>query len=351
MKNGPHQAGAEAALVPAGIVNPRRLIRLILETIQFFDLDLSGLTVLTEAASGPYVVTPVIASLAGARKVLAITTDSRYARASEVIKQTRALELLCRARPAEISTRRARLPAAEADIVTNLGFVRPINSAFIARMKSSAVVPLMYEAWEFRPGDLDLEACRQRGIPVAGTNEDFPGLEVFAYCGWLALKLLFEAGIEIHKTGISIISSDNFGQVLKRRLELNDAKVTLALRCLPKVLRKCDVVIVADYAREGMIIGTGGDITVEEFARAAPHATVIQFVGQVDVQGLQKQGISVYPGIDLGPHRMAKTLADLGPRPVVELHTAGLKVAELLWKAKNGKPFGYRKWNSLIQPL
>ena len=34
-----------------GIVNPARLVKLIQDTIAFFQLDLSGLTVLTEAAS------------------------------------------------------------------------------------------------------------------------------------------------------------------------------------------------------------------------------------------------------------------------------------------------------------
>ena len=34
-----------------------------------------------------------------------------------------------------------------ADIVTNLGFVRPIDKRFISYMKSTAVVPLMFETW------------------------------------------------------------------------------------------------------------------------------------------------------------------------------------------------------------
>ena len=44
-------------------------------------------TVLTEAASGPYVVTRVIAALAGA-DVVAVTADSRYGRAVDVRRDT-----------------------------------------------------------------------------------------------------------------------------------------------------------------------------------------------------------------------------------------------------------------------
>ena len=45
-------------------LDPRRLIRLMSAAIGRCGLDLSGLTVLTEAASGAYVVTPVLAAMA-----------------------------------------------------------------------------------------------------------------------------------------------------------------------------------------------------------------------------------------------------------------------------------------------
>lgn len=79
----------------AGIPNPIRLKNLIREAIAFTELNLSGLVVLTEAASGPYVVTPVVAALAGADEVYGLTHDSQYASAKSVIAQTRALEKLC----------------------------------------------------------------------------------------------------------------------------------------------------------------------------------------------------------------------------------------------------------------
>src|SRR5215475_2518526 len=82
-----------------GISNPSRLVKLMRETIAFLELDLSDLVILTEAASGPYVVTPVIAALAGAKRVLALTRDSHYASAKTVIAQTRVLEALCGLNP------------------------------------------------------------------------------------------------------------------------------------------------------------------------------------------------------------------------------------------------------------
>src|SRR5690606_1365873 len=57
---------------------PRRLVPLMRAAIARCRLDLSGLTVLTEAASGAYVVTPVLAALAGAARVIAVTRTTRY---------------------------------------------------------------------------------------------------------------------------------------------------------------------------------------------------------------------------------------------------------------------------------
>ena len=171
---------------------------------------------------------------------------------------------------------------------------------------------------------------------MIGTNESYPGLDVFAYCGWLALKMLFDAQIEVHKSRLLVVSSDQFGPVIAERLAQAGAAVRLlaSLADIGAADLPADALIVADYARQDMIIGPGGDVTAAELAAACPGAAVIQFVGQVDAAGLTAAGVHVYPGSELGPRRMALTLAGLGPRPVIELHAAGLKVGELAARAR-----------------
>lgn len=335
-------------LQQSGIQNPQRLEKLIRNTIDFIKLDLSGLTCVTEAASGPYVVTPVIASLAKAKHVIALTRCSPYATVDEVINQTRALESLCKVdRAIEIYTNRPHEIFGRADIITNLGFVRPLNKEIISLLKPTAVIPLMCETWEYRSGDLDLDACRSRGILVAGTNEEYPGLNVFSYSGWLCLKMLFDAQIEVHNCRLAIVGSDKFGKVIERRLTCCGADVTLMPRFDIALLGRMDAVIIADYTREDEIIGSKGDVTPLQVASVNPAVSIIQFAGQIDIDGLRKQGIFVYPGSPLPPYRMMKTLANLGPRPVIELHTAGLKVGEYLIKSRSTKPI----FDKLIQPL
>lgn len=344
---------AQSVLRAAGIRNPSRLVNLIEHTITTLHLDLRGFTIVTEAASGPYVVTPIIAALANADRVLALTRDSRFASADQVIEQTNALANLCGvSNSIQIATERRMDFFAEADIVTNLGFVRPIDARTIAVMKSGVVVSLMHDSWEFRPGDVDIDACRAHGIRVSGTNEDFPGLDIFSYCGCLCQKLLFDAQIELHKSKVVIVSSDKFGLVIVDYL----AKCGCDAYLVPKAsdlvnLHDLDALVIADYTRDDLILGKGGELEPEILMRCAPGLTIIQFAGLLAVDELQAAGLTVYPGIHLEPHRMAVTLAGLGPRPVVELHAAGLKVGELVAKQFRGQSINNDPYFQLVQHI
>jgi hypothetical protein len=66
------------------------LINKLVKRVKALDLNLKGKTVLTEAASGPYVVTPVLAALAGA-KVFAYSKTTRYGTIEEIFANTRKL--------------------------------------------------------------------------------------------------------------------------------------------------------------------------------------------------------------------------------------------------------------------
>lgn len=62
----------------------RNVIKSIEERIIATQLDMTGLNILTEAATGAYCVTPVIAAMAGAKSVVAYTKDSRFGSINDV---------------------------------------------------------------------------------------------------------------------------------------------------------------------------------------------------------------------------------------------------------------------------
>ena len=93
-------------------------------------LDLSDTVVFTEAASGAYTVTPVLAAMAGAVQVLALARSSRYGTVEDVARAT--IDLARKAGVADrvkIITEKRPDIIARADIVPNSGHLRPLDSA------------------------------------------------------------------------------------------------------------------------------------------------------------------------------------------------------------------------------
>ena len=86
---------AQAAPVHAPAVGtaqhaPGGLVGKVLRAVAELELDLGGRVVVTEAATGAYVVTPVLAALAGA-EVHACARATRHGTVAEVVRQTHAL--------------------------------------------------------------------------------------------------------------------------------------------------------------------------------------------------------------------------------------------------------------------
>src|SRR4051812_9354328 len=160
------------------------LINKLRERVESLDLNLKGKVVLTEAATGPYVVTPVLAALAGA-KVYAYAKNTRYGEVHEVFDNTKKvyenleddsldINFICNVTPDII---------AQADIITNSGHLRPLDAEKLQYAKDDVAIPLMYEAWEWRDADMDINYIRKRGFKIGATNERHPEVDVFNFLG------------------------------------------------------------------------------------------------------------------------------------------------------------------------
>ncbi len=315
---GPAQPGLDA----------RRLVRLMAAAIDRCQLDLSHATVLTEAASGAYVVTPVIAAIAGA-DVYALAGTTRYATDRELADLTCEL-----ARLAGVADRIQLLPAKSpgvvgaADIVTNSGQVRPIDAAMVAQLKPSAVIPLMYESWEYRSPDVDLAACRGRGIPVAGTNERHPSVDVFSFLGPMAVKQLHDAGIAVYGSRIVVLCDNAFGPFITGYLRDGGADVVEAGQLTRADLAaRCDAVLLALQPGADVVLGAA---EARLLGDEAPGAVLVQFWGDADRAALAAAGVPVWPPGPPHPGHMAVLPSAVGPEAIVRLQSGGLKVGELL---------------------
>lgn len=310
-------------------LNPHRLASLIRQAVERLSLDFSGLTVLTEAASGTYVVTPLIAAAAGADKVFALARTTSYGTVEDITAQTLSLARLMgiESRVQIIMEKTPDIIAA-ADIITNTGHVRPIDAAMVAHMKPTAVVPLMYEAWEFRDGDVDLDACRARGVMVAGTNECHPGCDMFSFLGPMAVQQLLDAGVCPYLSSVLLVCDNSFGPYMERGLRAAGARLDVrtelgSLEGAPSY----DAIICAMTPQPGPVLRAEHAAAI---ARHCPGCVVTQYWGDIDREAFDRAGVPMWPPQAPRKGHMGMLPSGPGPEPVVRLQSGGLKVGEVL---------------------
>lgn len=300
-----------------------REYQLMKKAIDKFDLDLHGKVVFTEAASDCFLWTPIIAALSGADHVFAVTAPSRYASVAEVVENTtlhaEKLGVLDRI---ELCTSKDLAHIAQADIITNLGFVRPIDASFIHHLKKDAVISLMWEPWEFRPEDIDLGACMKRKIALLGTNEHDERLQTFRYVAMTVVKLLLENQIEIFDTDILILGGSHFLPETQAMLESLGARVACHLEDCDEAP---DCIICLEHKKNDCLIGLGGRIDLQSIDSSP---LVIHVCGQVEVSHVKELGSLMVPEQPAACGSMSFTTGYAGPKPVIDLHTAGLKVGQ-----------------------
>ena len=310
----------------------RRLARLCHEAVERCALDLNGARVLTEAATGPYVVTPVLAALAGA-DVVALTRATRYGSVAEVNGWTSALAVEVGVEDRmTVTTERTEALFAVADVITNSGHLRPIVDRYAAAIRADAVVTLMFEAWEIQAGrlDLDLDGLRARGVRMAGTNERHPAVDVFSYLGPVAVAQLADAGISAYGGTIAVLCDNPFRDYLADGLRRAGAQVRIG-ETVEQISEgpAPDAVIVALTPSGGWVVSPSDLVAI---GSRWPTTALVQYWGDVDRGACEAAGLRCWPVDPPGAGHMAVLPSRVGPEPIIRLQAGGLKVAEVLRK-------------------
>lgn len=321
-----------------------RIDDLLHELVESLDLNVDGMSLLTEAATGAYLYTPILTALASADQVYAVTDDSPYARKEEVRDQTKKAAAAWGVED-QITVVYEKTPdvVGEVDIVTNTGFVRPIDSEMISWMKPTAVIPLMWEPWEFT-GEIDIDACVENDILVMGTDESAEPTDMYPYGGYLAMKLLFELGLEGYKTDTLLLASgEGLGHSIYDHFSSLDMPVTWFsdreeearnYDRLPDYFDRNgaqhDAILVAEHHSDRQLLGADGTINYQTIQETAPHLSIGVISGNVDVEGLANSGLNYYPKEIKPQETMSYQAFHLGPRGPLELYAAGLKVGQVM---------------------
>ncbi len=309
-----------------------RLLEIMRATLARTELDLSGLTILTEAATGAYCVTPVIAALANADRVYALTRPSRYGSIAEVKACTIGLATLAGvADRVEIIETIDNEVLARADIVTNSGHLRPLTRSIISKLPQHCIIALMFETWEFRTSDIDLAAARERSIPIVGVNERHPAVDVFSYLGPLCVNMLHEAGVPVYGSRIALLCDNDFSSFIARSLIGLGADIRSFSEVASLERGHWDAIVLALQPAAGPRIDALG---ASHLARVAPNAIMVQLWGDADRAAIEATGVSVWPRQAPAPGHMGVLLSAIGPEPIIRLQTGGLRAAEWVRRGK-----------------
>lgn len=308
------------------------------ERIAALRLDLSGMTVLTEAATGAYACTAALAAMAGAKKIHALARDTaRHGTAADAAAATLAL-----AAEADVENAIAVIDRLEpailnrCDIITNSGHLRPIDAAIVEALPATAVIALMFEAWEFRGADLDLAACRRHGIRVAAVNERHPDVAVFPFLGPLAVRLLQQGGMTVPGSDIAILCDNPFAPFIERGLQAQGAVAQLF----------GDIEDIPESGWDALILAGGPDAgrpdrhELRRLARKMPGALIAQFWGDLDRRAASELGFFICPAEEPRPGHMGILLNVLGDEPIIRLQAGGLRAASIVARGEPVTPGG-----------
>lgn len=314
-----------------------RNIELIKEIIDKMNINLSGLTVLTECASAAYAFTPILCALAGA-KVYSLGKDTSYGSFASNKKfiedclKTLNLEKNVHFFKDELNGNLY----SDIDIYLNLGMLRPITEEKITTLKKTAVIPLMWEAFEFRPYEIDLEQAIKHDIPVIGCAEKNSIFNIFEYNGYMILKMLFEMGLEIHQNKVLLCGDDVLGKSIFNFLDkLTLSKLDFLQAEQYSDLKKkisehqYDVMIIADMKYKKDIISESGLISAEQIVEKQNNMQIAHVSGSVDYESIRINKIKLFPEKIANQGHMSYQITELGFKPVFELLSIGIKVGEI----------------------
>lgn len=319
--------------------------------VNALELDLRGRVVLTEAASGPYVVTPLLAAMAGA-KVFAFSRSTRYGSVDEVFAGTINSIGEEAFRKLDISLIKELSPEiiSQADIITNSGHLRPLDREKLSHARDGVVIPLMYEAWEWRDADMDLSYIRERGFLLGATNERHPEVDVFNYLGDMALKQIFDAGTCPYRNKFVLICNNDFGPFIARTI----SSVASALGVIdlpghrsrydglpvewlgnfpevniPASFADAEAVIFTAYPFDQNWMGENTPINIGQLKEGFKDPFILRYAGDVDPLALDQAGVRYFPAQVASGH-MGVLPSAIGFDPIIRLQSGGLKAGEAM---------------------
>ena len=131
---------------------------------------------------------------------------------------------------------------------------------------------------------------------------------------------------------VLLLCDNPFAEYIKRGLANAGASVNHMAE-LPLALddKDVDAILVALRPRKGPVLSVSD---AKRIAERCAGAVVAQFWGDIDRETFAACKVAVWPAQSPAAGHMGVLPSAVGPEPVIRLQTGGLKVGELLWRAR-----------------
>ncbi|MGZ8635280.1 MAG: hypothetical protein ACXWZZ_15670, partial [Solirubrobacteraceae bacterium] len=243
---------------------------------------------------------------------------------------------------------RLQAPLAEVDIVTDLPGVRPIDESIVRNIAPTAAVALMRGADHWRAADVDVAACRRHGIAAAAVDEDAIGL--YRYLPMSVVWGLLELGVEVVGATVLVAGSGQpYAHVVRGLKQLGARVLVAAPETAGRVglyggekvghdlgdeavlgrLAEADALVLCPGSPGERWIGPGAAVDASRIVTTAPHLAIVGEEAEADCRALAAVGLRCRPAGE-----GAFALFDLLPQPLIDLYAAGLKVGEVMTRAR-----------------
>lgn len=314
------------------------LVRIIEQNIKQFNLDLSGYNVLLPVYSKESALTPVLASLAGAKNVYVTTRDleaiNKTSFYESELELTSNITFIERETPQVLSG---------LDIVLCGTGISYVDTTFASSLKKECVISMLPSNLDFNiHSGVNLEECSKRKIPVISVSPEDENLLLYRRLAHAVTKRCCENQIDILKSRILLVGNGRLMDNILSHLKTCGAQVYCAHTDKPndkayllKHLADIDVIILADYPlKSTLVVGNEGFIRTEDILTINPEVKIIHLAGKVQTNSLTANRIYFRPE-NLVQNSLNVNIEELGLRAAVEMVTASLKAAESLIKTKS----------------
>ena len=165
----------------------------------------------------------------------------------------------------------------------------------------------------------------------------------------LAIKLLLDLGLEVHNNKIVIVGGGIVGHHIEKifsKLNIFNIWITetgferkqncYSVHEIEKILKfeSIDSIVFAELNYKDEIIGQTSKLSFAKLKTKFPDLRIGHISGNIDIEELKSSKIYYLPKNIRPIGYISFGLDEIGPRPVIELMAAGLKVGEIATRSR-----------------